>query len=281
MQNQYAGDIGDYVKLALLRDLGADKDIGVAWYLTPDERHKNDGHHIDYLNEERAAAWRHFDPELYDKLRDIKDGDRRSVRALEEGLLGERVTYFNAALSDPSDRSDWFGSLKEKLKGCGLIFMDPDNGIEPVRFNPNSKKSIKSVTLAEIKALARHSRPIVIYHHQTRFKGGHDAEIANLGEKLAKMDMGCVCAVRARMWSPRVFFVVGGLADTWAAAERFAAKWHPHVQFYPIKGPPDELGMSPDNPYSIWAEDRVEKFAARLRAGEFDHLFTRSTFKRG
>lgn len=276
MQDQYAGDIGDYVKLALLRELGAGKQVGVAWYMTPDERQKNDGRHIDYLAGDRQAEWRCFDPELYEKLARIVKGGRRTVAALEEGLIGECVKYYSAPLSDPKGRRAWFERLKADLTDCDLIFLDPDNGIEPAGFKPQSKKSIKSVTYEEIRALVKPQRPMVIYHHHTRFKGGHDAEIAYLGNKLAKMDIGCVCAVRARMWSPRVFFVVGGLIDTWSAAERFAAKWAPHVQFYGIKGPPDELGMSPDNPYSVWAEKRLEKSADLMRFGAYDHLFKKS-----
>ena len=40
MQNRYAGDIGDYSKLGLLRALHlAGFSIGLNWYLTPDETH--------------------------------------------------------------------------------------------------------------------------------------------------------------------------------------------------------------------------------------------------
>ncbi|MGN1144419.1 MAG: hypothetical protein ACI4SU_07600 [Anaerovoracaceae bacterium] len=47
MQNRYTGDIGDFGKLGLLRQLsGAGFSIGVNWYLTPDESHNGDGRHI-------------------------------------------------------------------------------------------------------------------------------------------------------------------------------------------------------------------------------------------
>ena len=39
MQNRYTGDIGDFGKLGLLRQLRqTGLSIGVNWYLTPDER---------------------------------------------------------------------------------------------------------------------------------------------------------------------------------------------------------------------------------------------------
>ena len=37
MQDRYAGDVGDYVKFALLRHFATDHRLGVAWYLYPDE----------------------------------------------------------------------------------------------------------------------------------------------------------------------------------------------------------------------------------------------------
>ena len=46
MQNRYAGDIGDYGKLGLLRSLSrTGLRIGVNWYLTPDEDRNGDGRH--------------------------------------------------------------------------------------------------------------------------------------------------------------------------------------------------------------------------------------------
>lgn len=268
MQDQYAGDVGDYVKLALLRELGAGKNVGIAWYLTPDESHKNDGRHIDYLSDEKRSGWEHFCPETYAFLGDMVKRGMRSVSALEDIKLGSTVKFHNVILNAETDRTKWFEGLKADLKDSDLVFLDPDNGIEPAGFKPKSKKAIKSVTWSEIRSLYGPTRPIVIYHHHTRFKGGHLAEIEHLGAKLAKMDVGCVCAIRAKMWSPRVFFIVGAMPELWAAAERFAERWSPHVTFHPIKGPPDELGLSPDNPYSIWAEDRLEKGFKNLTQSE-------------
>src|SRR4029077_3434148 len=49
MQDRYAGDVGDYVTLALRRHLsGADRKLGIAWYLHPDT---TGGGHIRYLSD--------------------------------------------------------------------------------------------------------------------------------------------------------------------------------------------------------------------------------------
>ena len=55
MQNRYAGDVGDFGKLGLLRGLTSSQlDIGVNWYLTPDESHNANGKHIGYNNRHEA-----------------------------------------------------------------------------------------------------------------------------------------------------------------------------------------------------------------------------------
>lgn len=56
MQDRYAGDIGDYVKLAMLRSLSAGKRLGILWWLYPDESHNQDGKHVSYLTE--PGKWR-------------------------------------------------------------------------------------------------------------------------------------------------------------------------------------------------------------------------------
>ena len=69
MQNRYVGDIGDYLKLGILRALSPGFHLGIAWWLFPDESHNRDGRHISYLS--HPDQWRHFDPDLFDTLREI------------------------------------------------------------------------------------------------------------------------------------------------------------------------------------------------------------------
>ena len=61
MQDRYAGDLGDFLKLGLLRWLVAPSfdapphRLGVVWYLAPDESHNADGKHIAYWA--RSDKW--------------------------------------------------------------------------------------------------------------------------------------------------------------------------------------------------------------------------------
>ena len=103
MQNRYVGDIGDYLKLGILRALSPGYRIGLAWWLYPDESHNRDGRHIGYLH--RPDQWRHYDPELFDVLAQIVSTDQRDIRALEAGWSSSR--------SDPfwRDASYWWATF--------------------------------------------------------------------------------------------------------------------------------------------------------------------------
>ena len=57
MQNTYAGDVGDFGKLGLLRQLSKSQlIIGINWYLVPDENHNADGKHIGYITDTRFTG---------------------------------------------------------------------------------------------------------------------------------------------------------------------------------------------------------------------------------
>ncbi len=43
MQDRYAGDVGDFSKLSLLRALADGRRLAVCWYLVPNELHNDDG----------------------------------------------------------------------------------------------------------------------------------------------------------------------------------------------------------------------------------------------
>jgi hypothetical protein len=66
MRDQYAGDINDVVKFALLRALvGEDRKFGVAWYYVPENDGGQDGRHLEWGED---SAWRRLDAELHAEL---------------------------------------------------------------------------------------------------------------------------------------------------------------------------------------------------------------------
>lgn len=269
MQDSYTGDIGDYITLALLRALvGDDYRLGIGWYKMPDEIGKNDGMHIGYLGLNRdgepvdldgaAAKWRGFDPPLYDGLREIVARQSRKIAELVPLLpLG---TTFHDALVPRQGREQWFTELHEGFKGSDLVFVDPDNGIEPGGYKVGRAKSGKSITYDEIWQLRSSVRNLVVYHHQTRFVGGHYKEINAIGAMLRKRDVGCIAAIRAKSYSPRVFFLIGFDRELWRRAVEFAKCWGEKLEFIAIDGPPDSLNLPPSSSCGDRAEDSLIGF---------------------
>lgn len=152
MQDRYAGDIGDYAKLALLRTLSAGRTLGVAWYRYPGEDHNKDGRHTAYL--EQPERWRHLDRELYDALASIVLKER-SISALEQ-CLGTQIAFAPEviATSDlpPGARGDarrrWFGRTLDTLRPCDIVFADPDNGLVRRHRTPQTTEEVRQADAA-------------------------------------------------------------------------------------------------------------------------------------
>ena len=227
MQDRYVGDIGDFVKYALLRVVTGESKLGVAWYLHPNECASADGRHTDYLT--FPAEWRCLDEDLFDGLKKIVESTRRSVTAVEASKVlpdvvfaDERLDIAKVPVSCRSSwRRIWFEGVRRRLDGCDVVFADPDNGLLPdSRFQPTVKRSAKSIPEQEVRDLSA-GRPMVVYHHNTRRKGGHRAEIADWQSRLP----GRVYAYYWRRWSNRTFFLVNGDSRTVARLGTFAKRW--------------------------------------------------------
>jgi hypothetical protein len=227
MQDRYVGDMGDFAKYGLLRAIAGGKRLGVAWYLNSDAGPKGDGRHTSYLDQPRT--WRPLDPELFDAMKTMVHGGIRSVEAVEEsGVFGNAVFASHrldiAALGVKRRghcRKQWFEEVERRLCDCGLVFADPDNGfVGDERFKPGRKESTKSIPLFEANALAL-GRTAVIYHHNSRAKGGHIREIQEWMDEVP----GCLLAWYWRRWSNRTFFVINPDREIEERLGDFARRW--------------------------------------------------------
>ena len=234
MQDRYTGDIGDYVKYGLLRALAEGSNLGVVWYLFPDEGHNADGRHIDYLK--NPDLWRAHDPALFDALERIVAADKRKVSDIEvSGILGAARFSSERLLAPeltPAQRrvwrSRWFENVQAALRGCDLVFADPDNGLcEDVKFQSDRVKDWKRMPVNEAKALAK-GRTAIIYHHNTRQKGGHEQEIADWIERLGADTL----ALRWRAYSSRTFFILNPTPSMDELLKRFAQEWGPKAELH-------------------------------------------------
>jgi hypothetical protein len=240
LQDRYAGDIGDFVKLAILRRVSPQKRLGVLWWLYPDESHNADGKHVSYLAE--PQKWRSRDPQLFDALNGIVSRGSRNVAALEAANLFQDATFFSDVVptagssSDRrSGRGEWFQVALNKVGDCDLVFLDPDNGLETANFKPGGSKAGKSVALAELQSLRRPNRSIIVYHHHTRMAGGHHFELSHWGARLA--EVGCsVDALRASAFSARAFFLLDAPADMRKAAAAMTGEWGDKLSWHPGLG---------------------------------------------
>ena len=230
MQDRYVGDIGDFAKYALLRFLSKGKRLGVVWYLHPDEKKSPDGRHIQYLD--READWRCLDKGLFDQMKQIVNSNSRSVASVKAKSVLPNTIFADQPLDISKVpvryrlewRRQWFNEVCGRVKECDMIFADPDNGLfSDDRFRPTVKRSAKSIPEGEVQELSKEDRPIVVYHHNTRRKGGHHAEIADWQHRLP----GRVYAYYWRRWSNRTFFILN--CEPWMVKrlEDFAERWWP------------------------------------------------------
>lgn len=240
MQNRYVADIGDYVKLAILQALAPGRSLGVAWWLFPHEDHNADGGHREYLK--RWNEWRHLAPALFDALLEIDTAKRHNIHALENSTILPNAVF----ASDPvpcevrpfslrlAERTRWFAGIKTKLQACNLVFLDPDNGIAPEGLKLARRRAGKSVTIEEIRELQENNRAIVIYHHQSRYRGGHISEICDLAKRLSKNGLHVSGVLRAKPWSPRAFFILNGDEELYTRAKSVSELWENWISWHPM-----------------------------------------------
>ena len=244
MQNRYVGDIGDYAKYSLLRALSHGCKLGVSWYLFPNEE-TGDGGHVGYLL--RPDKWRAPDPEAFDTLRMIIGNillkkQERSVAAIEQSGLLPAATFWSGVVvcqgcKNPEKapwRRRWLQDSLECLRDCDIVFADPDNGLrERTKFSPGQRRSGKSICEDEALSLAANGRPVVVYHHNTKRRGGHGAEVRYWQGRLG----GGTCAVRWRCISPRTFFILNCTEELRGRAEQWCERWerpkHVYCENYP------------------------------------------------
>lgn len=166
MKNQYIGDINDYKKYSLIEIISEvlNEKILFAWMLTDDDA-RTDGEKLYYLNNSNNE--RQLNPELFDKLKSI---DKSSCRIdTIQDLLGENYNYYSESLYDSKDkRMNYFEALLIEAKKVGLVFFDPDNGIEVKSVKYGNRNSSKYVYWNEIQQFAELGKDILIYQHFPR-----------------------------------------------------------------------------------------------------------------
>lgn len=213
MRNQWFGDEGDFVKFRLLRricgitadDGGPRLSLGVIWYFRESKR-------TDYLRS--SMGYEQEDPELFRKLREwIEDERARGVSLIPgSGLFPSDTAWFSETVP-PSwqERTQWFERALAKVAKCGVVFLDPDIGLQP----PGGRGKGNYVLMEELKALceaAPQCTAIVYQHRQRRKPDQQIEEQATQVRNQAGLDRAVVAT-----WDPtlpgRLFYVVPAETD--------------------------------------------------------------------
>jgi len=224
MKHQYFGDVKDYLKYGLLREVTrSELKLGVCWMLTPDDT-SSDGRKTGYLS--APSTWRRHDPDLYDLLRHaVLTEGLRNLSVIETALKAEFVTSY--VPPDRLHRTDWL-ARDVLTKDCQLWFFDPGNGIE-VPSAPNGRtRSQKHVYWDEVEAVWATGASLLIFQHFAR--KNHEDHVASLAQEI---DKRLAFAEVHALWTAEVvFLLVSQPAHRAALAEvrhRVALQWSPRI----------------------------------------------------
>ena len=221
MQNRYVGDLGDFGKYGMLRQLARSTELpmGINWYLHPDQDHLNDGRQTGYLNPltRNLIQFRDLDPALYDTLRGIVEGGTRNVAKVRKaGILPPETTFFEDTLefsgvdrgARDEARQKWIQRGLEATESAGVIFLDPDNGISQT-VSATRRDGTKYCYPSEILQYLERGQSVIVYHHLGRQAPAWQ-QISDWKTKLS----ACFglsnppIALRYRRGSPRAYIIV-------------------------------------------------------------------------
>jgi hypothetical protein len=227
MQVEQIGGVGDFGKFALLRHLAKDRRLAVCWYLTgQSDEGKDRDRHFDYLK--RRDDFRHFDPEVFDRLLEFDGGSRALIDPLTElhmsGILENAVFLRQQVPRQASLRRQWPDALVRSVRGTNLVFLDPDAGIQGKRLTPSH------VALAEIAALRSPERTLIIGHQQS----GRRAEVKFIADQMRSLGCNPVEIIRLRLVTSRFYVIADHDAATTELIATFVRKWGDRIKSYSV-----------------------------------------------
>lgn len=234
MQDRNAGDVGDFMKLGLLRWLTGPTPfaprhhLGVVWFRvadeTGDDSHGPDGAHWGYLDPASSAGQdlRPLDPALYDRLGAMVGSGNRSVASLVAcGALPAGTRYFDCVLSfadlDASDqvgrtvrRERWFHEAMVAVDSCSLVFVDPDDGLrgDDHPFAPDRDLAEKHTHMSEVGRLLARGQSVVVHHDVDPSEPVQAQALSIMSGIRDALGVEPVAAVRTTRGVNRLFLVI-------------------------------------------------------------------------
>jgi hypothetical protein len=176
LQNRYTGDMGDFGKFLLLKNLFPNEKVTTIWYLYPDETHNSDGSHT--IEESNVTLYQHcqnLDSQLTDLFNTIHQKSERHIEHFETMKVLSAGSYFKESIIGIGQgyRESWLERALDFLKTThsNVVCLDPDNGILPSSHVSKNKLG-KYATLEEIESFFCMDTidHCVIYQHFNRLK---------------------------------------------------------------------------------------------------------------
>lgn len=219
MQDRYAGDMGDFGKLGLLKYMILEGfRVGVNWYKTapPKSEMNKSGAFIQEDGKHKIKP-EYFpcDPVLAEKLLCISQDENRSIAMIQDAALLDEtmVEYYDVPIS-VGKRSAWHGLALQKLEKCDLVFLDPDNGLLVKSVGKKSAKSVKYVFEEELDDYLCNGKSVVLYsHRQRKTEGKYFAEILSRFENRPALKGKKVCAITFPRGTVRDYFLIAANED--------------------------------------------------------------------
>lgn len=176
MKNEYFGDINDFKKYGLIRQLSNFGELKtlICWMRTPpNDRTKNEGLQTQYLN--NPDKWEKYDKSLFKHLQKHKShilgNQNRNVSLIEKGNVLPKCKFFKDTIPDNGElRSQCFQKfLNSSNNDVDLIFFDPDIGMaNSVKYG--NKRSSQYLYWHEVKDVYDRGHSILLYQHRHRSK---------------------------------------------------------------------------------------------------------------
>ncbi len=209
MKDQYFGDVNDFRKYGLLRNLVLPTRLrlGVCWMLTASDG-RSDGNFLSYL--QQPQRYEACDPDLYRWMKSVvhEEGDRRVARIEGSRVLPDAVFQSEMLTDNGSQRSRYFAECQQIFRECDLVFFDPDNGVEIGTTGKGRRNSSKFVFWDELQATFSAGASVLVYQHFPRME--RTQFIASLASELGRrLDTRSVFSFR----TPHVVFLLAAQAS--------------------------------------------------------------------
>lgn len=222
MHDGFVGDVGDFGKYGLLRFLGRPSEkgdalkVGVVWYRSTG---REIGKFVRYLEPttRNVRRFQRLDEELYCALADLVHSNSRCIEAVESvGIFPKETPFYgnplDYAATAPTERlawrDAWLGGAVKKMRGCDIVFLDPDNGFAPHGTEPREMKAVKYAFLSEVRPYLALGQTVIVYHHLHRQSKGGEQILGRLRWLREELQLPQTSALWYHRGTARAFFVL-------------------------------------------------------------------------